>query len=51
MADAGGAVLGAGPDVQLVVITGWVVVRSHFSYYDYMPHLGSRQNLVAAVGH
>ena len=51
MADASSAVLGAGPAVQFVAISGWVVVRSHFSHYDYMPHLGSRQNLVAAVGH
>ena len=51
MADAGGAVLGAGSAVQLVDISGWVVVRIHFAHSDYMPCLGSRRNFVATVGH
>ena len=51
MVDAGGTVLGAGPAVQLVAIAGWVVVHIHFSHYDYMPRLGSRQNVFPTAGH
>ena len=43
--------LGAGSAVQLVDISGWVVVRIHFAHSDYMPCLGSRRNFVATVGH